>query len=296
MAEYIHTSVMPDEVLNYLSLTENASVVDATCGEGGHSLLIAQRIPKGRLICIDRCDQILESAKERLSGFSNIDFVCARFHELDEIFVENAMDKADAILADLGISMFHLKTPGFGISYTDQESLDMRLDDSTFLTAKTLVNTFVEKEIADILYKYGEEYESRRIARMICESRPIRSASQLADIIRRSKHRSESRVHPATKSFQALRIFLNKELEILESFIPVAVDKLRAMGRLVVISFHSLEDRIVKNAFKTLEAQGKGEIMTSKPVTATDEEVRRNPASRSAKLRCFRKREDDEVC
>ncbi len=192
----------------------------------------------------------------------------------------------DGILADLGISLYHYKNAGF--SYIDNKPLDMRLDSSE-ISADTVINHFRESEIADIIYEYGEEYESRKIARAICRNRPIKSLKELADIITGVKRQKNGKVHPAAKTFQALRIFINKELKFLESFIPIAVDNLSENGKLVIISYHSLEDRIVKNSFKNLSAQGKGSILTKKPVLPSQEEIKMNRASRSAKMRVFNK-------
>lgn len=317
---YQHTPVLLKETLELMSLRNDSIIVDATCGEGGHSFEIAHLIPKGRLICIDRNEDILKKAKERLADFPNVSFYNTTFDRISEVLAEERLAgvddnehdarglrlatdglKADGILADLGISMFHLKNEDLGFSYTDGASLDMRLDKWSDLTAQKVVNSYRESEIADILYKYGEEYESRRIARAIVQARPVRSASQLAETVRRAKkhtgstekNRGKARSHPATKTFQALRIFVNKELEILESFIPRAVDNLCANGRLIIMSYHSLEDRIVKHAFRGLEADGKGEILTKKPLVPGEDEIRSNRAARSAKLRVFQRVENE---
>lgn len=321
-ASYQHTPVLLKETLEILSLRDDSVVVDATCGEGGHSLEIAKLIPNGRLICIDRNEDIINKAKERLSSFQNVVFYNITFDKIGEVLAAESLKGtdgkgrgarslshsrdaergknglfADGILADLGISMFHLKNEDLGFSYTDGASLDMRLDKWSDLTAQKVVNSYREPEIADILYKYGEEYESRRIAKAIVHARPIRSAAQLAETVRRAKKhtgsadksRGKARTHPATKTFQALRIFVNKELEILESFIPLAVDNLNENGKLIVMSYHSLEDRIVKHAFRALETEGKGEVLTKKPLVAGEEEIQANRAARSAKLRVFQK-------
>lgn len=290
---------MVDEVLYYLNLKPNSIVVDCTCGEGGHSLQILKHIPNGKLICIDRDILILNKAKERLVDYNNVLFFNTTFDKISDVLQEAKIDKVDGILADLGISMFHLKNEGFGFSYTDEASLDMRLDKNLKTSADTVINTFKEWEIADILYTYGEEYKSRRIAKAIVSARPIKSSKILADVIMRANRPTYSKkkgrdktkkIHPATKSFQALRIFVNKELEILKDFIPTAVNKLNLYGRLVIMSFHSLEDRIVKWEFRDLKEQEIGNILTKKPIMCSDDEKRSNPSARSAKLRCFEKK------
>lgn len=312
---YLHQPVLLKECLDFLSIRPDSVIVDVTCGEGGHSLEIAKRNPEGKLICIDRNPEILSRAKERLSGYTQIVYYNTTFDRLPDVLsgektkgkeqdvqgLDRARDgqAADGILADLGISMFHLKNEALGFSYTDTASLDMRLDRDTPLTAAMVVNNYREEDLADILYQYGEEYESRRIARAIVRERPIKNAYELSETVRKAKKhvsagKGRVKTHPATKTFQALRIFVNKELEILESFIPLAVDNLKEGGKLVVISYHSLEDRIVKHGFRAMESAGLGRVLTKKPVTAAEEEVAQNRAARSAKLRVFLKERQEE--
>jgi 16S rRNA (cytosine1402-N4)-methyltransferase len=176
--------------------------------------------------------------------------------------------------------MFHLRAAERGFSYTDENSLDMRFDPSEGISAEKVVNTFKENEIADILYEYGEERESRRIANYIVRSRPIMNAARLAEIVRKAKKYSKGRIHPATQTFQALRIFVNEELKIIESFIPLSVDNLSEKGRLAIISFHSLEDRIVKWAFRALKGEGMGAIVTDKPVVPMNSKCNQSPPPR----------------
>ncbi len=287
-----HTPVMLPEILESLNLHKNSIIIDATCGEGGHSEVIIQKIPEGKLICIDRNALILSRARSRLNEYQNISYHNTTFDKISIILAQEKILKVDGIFADLGISLFHLQgDKSLGFSYTDENSLDMRLDESAEVSAADIVNRFNEKQIADILYIYGEEYESRKIAGAICRNRPVKNAFELSQIILRAKReRKGSKIHPAAKSFQALRIFVNKELKILESFIPQAVDNLQENGRLAIISYHSLEDRIVKNAFKDLEKAGLGRIMTKKPMIPSQDEMRKNRAARSAKLRIFEKR------
>lgn len=289
-----HTPVLLQEILEFMALTPESRVIDATCGEGGHSEAILKLIPNGHLYCIDRHEEIIARAQKRLAHFPQVSFHNIRFDKIDSVLAQENGNKVDSILADLGISLFHLKgledqQNTIGISYTDTTSLDMRLDTQEAMTAEKVVNTFREAMLADILYQYGEEYESRKIARAIVSERPVKSAKHLADIILKVKKSKGGKIHPATKTFQALRIFVNKELEILESFIPRAADNLKANGKLLIMSYHSLEDRIVKYSFKKLEAEGVGTILTKKVIIPGDEEIRLNRASRSAKLRVFQK-------
>lgn len=287
--EPVHTPILVDEIVELLQIRKDSILVDATCGEGGHSERFAALVPEGRLVCIDRDPVILERAKERLAGFSNVSFANVSFGRIDEVLRSMDIDKADGILADLGISMFHLRAAERGFSYTDETPPDMRFDPESGISATKVLNSFKENEIADILYEFGEERESRRIANYIVHSRPIQTAAQLADVVRKAKKYSKGRIHPATQTFQALRIFVNEELKIIESFIPLSVDNLSEKGRLAIISFHSLEDRIVKWAFRGLKDEGKGAIVTDKPIVPTEIEMKANPASRSAKLRVFEK-------
>lgn len=287
--EYVHTSILVEEIVDFLQIRPDSVLVDATCGEGGHSARFAELVPKGRLVCIDRDPEILEKAKMRLAAYPNVLFVNASYSDIREVLAARDIGKIDGVLADLGISMYHVKEANRGFSYTDEAPPDMRFDPSQGISASDVVNTFKEKEIADILYNLGEERESRKIASYIVRSRPVKSSVQLAEIVRRAKKYSKGRIHPATQTFQALRIFVNEELKIIESFIPSCVDILCEKGRLAMMSFHSLEDRIVKWTFRRLEDEGLGTIVTPKPVTASETETHANPASRSAKLRVFEK-------
>ncbi len=291
-----HIPVMTDKVINFLNLHNDSLVVDATCGEGGHSKSIAALIPAGRLICIDRNSLVLAVAGKRLALFGNIAFHNNNFNKISDILSQEKISKVDGILADLGISLFHLRDENeLGFSYTDFKGLSMRLDEKGGTDAGDIVNKFREEDIADILYKYGEEYESRKIAAAIVRNRPYKNAAELAGVIMRAKKaRKGGKTHPAAKSFQALRIYVNNELQILESFIPTAVDNLRDKGRLLIISYHSLEDRIVKNSFRELEKTGGYRVLTKKPVIPSTEEIKKNRASRSAKMRVIEKRGMDD--
>ena len=289
----IHQPILVNEILETFSLETHSVVADVTCGEGGHSARMVPLISDGKLICIDRNADILNIAKRRLKDFTQVMFYNRRFDELETVMKEAGVPSFDAILADLGISMYHLKTAGLGFSFTDETSLDMRLD-ADMQSAADFINHAAEKDIADVIYEYGEERESRKIARAIVSKRPVRNAAELADIIARVKREKRGRLHPATRTFQALRIFVNKELDILERFIPMAVNALSEGGKLAIISFHSLEDRVVKWAYRALAKEGRGKILTKKPMIAGEAEKRENPASRSAKLRIFEKRSQNE--
>ncbi len=289
--QYYHQPILVEPILEALKLRPDAVIVDVTCGEGGHSSRIAPLIPQGHLICMDRDERILSVARERLSEYSNITFVYRTFDEIAASIEELGFLGVDGILADFGISMFHLKQKGLGLSYTDEESLDMRLGYDNEISAEQIINTFAEKKIADIIYEYGEERNSRRIAHEIVSVRPIFSGKKLAEVVFRAfRGKKIGRIHPATRTFQALRIFVNKELEKIESFLPQAVDILNEGARLCVMSFHSLEDRIVKHRFKDFKANELGKILTKKPIIPDFEEINKNPASRSTKLRIFEKR------
>lgn len=288
-----HTPVMLKECLEALQIRPSSKIADVTCGEGGHSLQIAALNPQGVLHCLDRDSVILGRAKERLSAYSHV-----RFHEgtFDTLPGFLNGEKVDGILADLGISMFHLKagqeekSVALGISYTDHAPLDMRLSRGEGVSAADVVNRFPEEKLANLIYEYGEESFSRRIAREIVRNRPVASAEKLAEIVSRVKHsKPGSRSHPATQTFQAIRIYVNRELEILENFLKVTPQLLNPGGRLVILTYHSLEDRTVKFGFKALEKEGFGSIITKKPVDPSEEEIRNNRAARSAKMRVFEK-------
>ena len=307
---YAHTPIMVDKVLEYLDIKETDTVVDCTLGEGGHSHYFLQKLNRGKLIGIEQDRIILERAKERLKGFSdNFVPINSNFSQIREITDDLGIGKINKIFFDLGISMFHIKESKRGFSFLQNEPLDMRLDSSKNLSAKDVINEFDEKKLAEIIWAYGEERFSSRIAHFIIKERkikPITTSLQLSDIIKRAIPRKywPRRIHPATKTFQAIRIFVNDEIEILEKALRDAVDLLDAEGRICVISFHSLEDRIVKTVFKDL-AKGcicppdfpvcicgrkkEVKILTRKPVLSEKNEISRNPASRSAKLRCAEK-------
>ncbi len=293
--QYVHYSVMQDEVLSFLNPGDkDALLVDCTLGEGGHSNLLLGRYPNLRVIGLDRDCRIMEKAKNRLAPYG--DRFQARNIWFDEFWKSYDGPAVDYVLFDLGISVFHYEESGRGFSFKRQEKLDMRLDVNGDLDAAQVVNTYDEKSLADLIFNYGEERYSRRIAAAICsyrQSKQIEFTNELADIIWNAvpneyRHR---RIHPATKTFQALRIEINGELDRIEPALEGAVRALKPGGRIAVITFHSLEDRPVKWFFKNHE--NILEILTKKPIEPAPGECEANPPSRSAKLRVVEKLEKE---
>ncbi len=293
--EFLHYPVMHDEVLSLLTLPgdRDSVLIDCTTGEGGHSKLFLEKYPRVSVIGLDRDSEIQKKAVERLKEYTT------RFQPVNTWFNDylssRESESADAVLFDLGISIFHYEESERGFSFRKDEELDMRLDTSQSLTAGTVVNEYREETLADVIYRYGEERYSRRIARAICEYREkkrIETSRELADIIWSSVPREYryGRIHPATRTFQALRIEVNRELDRIEPALTEALRVLRKGGRVAVITFHSLEDRIVKWTFKDrAEKYGDIRILTKKPVVPTDRECDENPPSRSSKLRVVEK-------
>ncbi len=291
-----HVPVLLQQAIEFLAVRRGGTYIDATLGLGGHSWEIAKRLgAQGRLIGFDKDPAALERARERLttppteweSGWPHIELVHASFAEVAE---HVAPGSADGLLADLGVSSMQLENAARGFSFQAEGPLDMRMNTQAGRTAEQVVNRFDERELADAIYEFGEERRSRRIARAIVRARPIRTTTQLAQVISaaaRPMNQAERRIHPATRTFQALRILVNRELEDLEVLLraEAAPRVLRPGGRLVIISFHSLEDRIVKDALRDGARDGIYRLLTKKPATAEEEEIDRNPRSRSAKLR-----------
>jgi len=298
MTEQLHTPVMLEQVLAYLDPGPGKVIVDATVGMGGHALEIARRIsPSGRLIAIDRDKESLEHAQERLKDFSGIaEFVYGNFSDIQEIVKRLNIHAIDGIVLDLGVSMFQLTQPDRGFSFTREGPLDMRLDRNSYISAYDLVNNLNEDEISNLLWSFGQERWHNRIAHRLVEERrkqPIATTAQLSDIVMRAIpprfRRYHYRIHPATRTFQAVRIAVNRELEALEQVLARAIPLLAPGGRICVIAFHSLEDRAVKWAFRTAAAEGLVKILTPKPLTPSEEEMRVNPSSRSSKFRAVEK-------
>ncbi len=281
-------------------------------GGAGHSVEIAKKLSrKGMLIGIDRDEEALSAAKEKLQDFSNVIYIHDNHDNIKEILKKLNIEKVDGILLDLGVSSYQLDEKNRGFSYLGENELDMRMDKTQKLTAKEVVNTYSEEKLANIIYEYGEERFSRKIAKNICEYRKqkeIETTKQLVEIIEKSIPKSKDG-HPAKRTFQAIRIEVNNEIKPLFNTIKNSIDCLKDKGRLCVITFHSLEDRAVKNAY--IEAKGKcicpkdlpycvcgakslGKIITKKPIIATKEEIEENSRSKSAKVRIFEKREEQK--
>jgi 16S rRNA (cytosine1402-N4)-methyltransferase len=282
------------EVLDYLNLSPGKTIVDATLGIGGHSREILERImPGGRLVGIDRDEESLKVARQRLVDFGDsCEFVHGNFVEIDSILKKLNINKIDGIVFDLGISSFQLDDPQRGFSFQEEGPLDMRLDRTSYISAYDLINNLNEEEISSMLWNFGQERWHNRIARILVserEKQPISTTSQLSNIVLKAipyRYRCRHyRIHPATRTFQAVRIAVNRELETLETAINKAIEFLNDRARICVISFHSLEDRIVKLSFRRFAAEGLINTITPKPLTPTLEEIGTNPSSRSAKFR-----------
>jgi 16S rRNA (cytosine1402-N4)-methyltransferase len=289
-----HIPVMLKEVIDYLNLSPGKTIVDATIGTGGHSLAILERVmPGGRIIGIDRDQESLALAKERLKHLNaNNTFVYGNFVDVGKILNELNIKKIDGVLFDLGVSSFQLADPHRGFSFQNEGPLDMRLDKNSYISAYDLVNNLNEEEISTMLWTFGQERWHNRIAHFLVEERersPISTTLQLADIVvkaipRRYRYR-HYRIHPATRTFQAVRIAVNRELETLETAINQVIEYLEISARICIISFHSLEDRVVKVNFRKFASEGKLNLITPKPLTPTLAEIEQNPSSRSSKLR-----------
>jgi len=313
----LHRPVMPVQVLAHLDAGRGGWFIDATIGLGGHAEQILAASPDNSVIGLDRDAEALELAKERLrADGGRLTPIHADFRRIKEVCQESGRESVAGILADLGVSSFQLDSPERGFSFRFDESgsesgccpLDMRMDRDQETTAADLVNTLSEQKLAEIIYQYGEERAARRIARMIVATRArtaITTTGQLASLVVRAVHQKGYwRIHPATRTFQALRIAVNNELEGLDRFVADAIDLLETDGRLVIITFHSLEDRIIKQALRFQSghcaclpnqpecrcgARKRVEILTRKAVQPGDQEIAINPRARSAKLRACRK-------
>ena len=287
--EAIHVSVLLKEAIDFLAVRRGGTYIDATVGLGGHSYEIARRLgAAGHLIGLDKDPAALEIARRKMAPRgSDWPTITLLHRSFAEIATGEQAASIDGILADVGVSSLQLDDATRGFSFQAEGPLDMRMDPHSERTAEQVVNHLDERQLADVIYEFGEERRSRRIARAICRSRPIRTTAQLADVISAAARPMKAeRIHPATRTFQALRIFVNRELEDLKALLAAAPQILKPGGRIVVISFHSLEDRIVKDAFRQGANQDMGyRILTKKPVTASPDESDRNPRARSAKLR-----------
>ena len=300
-AEVGHVPVLLKEAIDFLAVQRGGTVIDATVGLGGHSFEIAKRLgAPGHLIAVDKDPAALEIARARLvvgrrslvvgetgqpanSDWPDVTLLHGSFAEIAN---DQAPASIDGLLADLGVSSLQFDTAARGFSFQADAPLDMRMNPLSERTAEQVVNHLDERELADVIYEFGEERRSRRIARAIVRSRPVHTTRELVAVIsaaaRSMKH---ERIHPATRTFQALRIFVNRELDDLRDLLLAAPRILKPGGRLVIISFHSLEDRIVKDVLRDGVKQGHYRLLTKKPVTPSEEEIDRNPRSRSAKMR-----------
>lgn len=311
--EFKHVSVLLQETVDGLQVKPTGIYVDGTLGGGGHSYEICKRLDsEGRLIGIDQDAEALEAAKKRLEEFSDrTTFVKSNYEQMREVLAELAIDKVDGIVLDLGVSSYQLDNAERGFSYMEDAPLDMRMDREQRLSARDIVNEYPQEELFRIIKEYGEERYARSIARNICkrrEDKPIETTFELVDIIRASipaKARN-GKGHPAKRTFQAIRIECNRELEVLREALDTMVDLLRDGSRISIITFHSLEDRMVKTSFRQFEnpctcppnfpvcvcgKKSKGKVITRKPILPSEEELEHNTRSKSAKLRVFEKRD-----
>jgi 16S rRNA (cytosine1402-N4)-methyltransferase len=287
-----HEPVMVPQVLTLLAPARGGLFVDCTVGLGGHGRALLEA-GASRLLGLDRDQAALAVASETLAAFRDrVELVHADYRDLDRVLDERGIGGVDGALADLGVSSMQLDGDGRGFSFRRDEPLDMRMDRSRGETAASLLVRAGEEEIADVIFRFGEERYSRRVARAIVNARaesPIETTGRLAAIVRRAvPQRGRQRIDPATRTFQALRIWVNRELDGLDAFLGRAAERLLAGARLAVITFHSLEDRIVKHAFRALAGAGGAlRLVTKRPLTPADDEVARNPRARSAKLRAI---------
>ena len=303
-----HVPVLLEECINGLNIKPDGIYADGTLGGAGHSSRIVSELSeKGLLLGIDRDEEAICVAKEKLKEYKNVKFVHDNHDNIKKILAELEIPAVDGILLDLGVSSYQLDERNRGFSYMADSELDMRMDKSASLTAKEVVNTYSEENLANIIYEYGEEKFSRKIAKNICEYRQkkeINSTLELVEIIEKSVPRKRTEGHPAKRTFQAIRIEVNNEIKPLYNTILDSIDVLKSGGRLCVITFHSLEDRAVKKAFVQAEgrcvcppglpycvcgAKNLGKIITKKPILPSEQEMEQNSRSRSAKLRIFEK-------
>lgn len=305
-----HVSVLLDELVDSLNINKSGIYVDCTLGGGGHAYEILNKLDDGLLIGIDQDEDAIRHNEEKFKNYKNIKIVKDNFININKILNDLNIKEVDGIYMDLGVSSYQFDEKDRGFSYKEDAVLDMRMDRNKNISARDIVNDLSEKELADIIWQYGEEKFARSIARHIVERRKIKSIDttlDLVDIIKESipaKYKRDK--HPAKKTFQALRIYVNDELNILDDAIDKTIDLLKNNGRLSIITFHSLEDRIVKNKFRNLENPctcpkgypcvcGKkplGKIITKKAIVPSEEEMIKNKRSHSAKLRVFERRKD----
>ena len=307
--EFKHKPVLLEETIKGLNIKPDGIYVDGTLGGAGHSKEIVKQLsPKGMLIGIDRDEEALKAAKENLKQYDNVKYIHGNHDEIEEILNKLEIEEVDGILLDLGVSSYQLDERQRGFSYLGSNELDMRMDKSQELTAKEVINTYSEEKLANIIYEYGEERFSRQIAKNICicrKQQEIVTTEQLVKIIEKSIPAfAKKDGHPAKRTFQAIRIEVNNEIKPLYDTTRKCIKHLKSKGRLCIITFHSLEDRAVKNAYTDAEgrctcpkdlpycvcgAKSEGKIINKKPIIATEEEQEENSRSKSAKLRIFEK-------
>ena len=308
--EFKHEPVLLKECIKALNINPDGIYIDGTLGGAGHSLEIAKKLsPKGLLIGIDRDTEALRAAKDKLKNYTNVKYIHDNHDNIKQILEELQINGVDGILLDLGVSSYQLDEKSRGFSYITDAELDMRMDKEQKLTAREIVNTYSEEKLANIIWEYGEERFSRQIARNICKSREqkkIETTGELVEIIKKSIPLSKQKDgHPAKRTFQAIRIEVNNEIQPLYNTILDCINCLNKNGRLAVLTFHSLEDRAVKKAYNEAEAPrtcpsdlpycvcgaiSQGKIINKKPIEATKEETERNSRAKSAKLRIFEKK------
>ena len=308
--EFKHKPVLLEETIKGLNIKEDGIYIDGTLGGAGHSIQILKKLSsKGLLIGIDRDEEALKAAKENLKEFSNVKYIHGNHDDLEKILQKMGIDKVDGILLDLGVSSYQLDEKTRGFSYLGNNELDMRMDKEQELTAKKVINSYSEEKLSQIIFEYGEEKFSRQIAKNICSYRinnQIETTEELVNIIEKSIPTfAKKSGHPAKRTFQAIRIEVNNEIKPIKNTVKTCIEYLKSGGRLCIITFHSLEDRAVKNAY--IEAEGKctcpkdlpycvcgakseGKIINKKPIIATEEEQKENSRSKSAKLRIFEKK------
>ncbi len=290
-----HRPVMLAEVLELLEVKTGGTYVDATAGAGGHSAAIVERLgQRGRLVAMDRDREALELARRRLGDDPRTTLVHARFSEMAEVLKDLGVKGADGVLFDFGVSMMQLRDPARGFSFDSDERLDMRMDQGAELSAWDVVNTWPEAELARVIYEYGEERGSRKIASRIVARRrssSIGTCRELAEVVSAAMGGRRGRTHPATRTFQGIRIAVNDEIGEIQRALDAAMGVLGPGGRMVTLSYHSLEDRVVKNFFRDRGREGRLTVLTKKPLVPGRQETRENPSARSAKLRAAEVRE-----
>ena len=294
----LHVPVLVHETIDFLNVRPEGTYIDATLGAGGHAQEILNRLGSGRLLGLDRDPQALKAARRKLAGFSEkLIMQQGNFAQIDALHAASGLPPVDGVVADLGLSSLQLDDASRGFSFNLPGPLDMRTDPQIETTAADLVNNLSERDLADLFFKLGEERHSRRIARAIVKARPYRLTTELAQVVTRAipSRAGLHQIHPATRTFLALRLAVNAELENLEQFLGRVLMVLRPGGRVVILSFHSLEDRRVKQAFRRWQGEGRATILTRKVVRPGDEEIRSNPRARSAKLRAAEKTREQEI-